>query len=86
MASSNQITKAQTPDLVKAVRVTSDRRGDGNPGWSGAGKVNVRARLRDGDHAHTILQKMLTEISIHPGKEDSNTKYDASGNLSIHES
>jgi alpha-L-fucosidase 2 len=80
---SNQITKEQTPDLLKAVRVTLDRRGDGNLGWSGAWKINVRARLRDGDHAHTILQKMLTEISIHPGKEDSNRVPSFEGNQAI---
>ena len=80
---SNQITKDQTPDLVKAVRVTLDRRGDGNLGWSGAWKINVRARLRDGDHAHTVLQKMLTEISIHPGKEDSNRVPSFEGNQGI---
>jgi alpha-L-fucosidase 2 len=80
---SNQITNERTPDLVKAVRVTLDRRGNENLGWSGAWKINVRARLRDGDHAHAILQKMLTEISIHPGKEDSNRVPSFEGNQGI---
>jgi alpha-L-fucosidase 2 len=80
---SNQITNERNPDLVNAVRVTVDRRGDKNLGWSGAWKINVRARLRDGDHAHAILQKMLTEISIHPGKEDSDRVPSFEGNQGI---
>jgi alpha-L-fucosidase 2 len=80
---SNQITSDQTPDLVKAVRVTLDRRGDVNLGWSGAWKINARARLREGDHAHAILQKMLTDISIHPGKEDSDRVPSFEGNQGI---
>jgi alpha-L-fucosidase 2 len=80
---SNQITKQRSPDLVKAVRVTLDRRGDGNLGWSGAWKINARARLCDGDHAQALLQKMLTDVSIHPGKEDSNRAPSFEGNQGI---
>jgi alpha-L-fucosidase 2 len=80
---SNQITKDRNPDLVKAVQVTLDRRGDENLGWSGAWKINARARLGEGDHAHAILEKMLTEISIHPGKEDSDRVPSFEGNQGI---
>jgi alpha-L-fucosidase 2 len=80
---SNQITKARDPALTNAVRVTLDRRGDENLGWSGAWKINLRARLGDGDHAHAILQKMLTEISLHPSKEDSSRVPSFEGNQGI---
>jgi alpha-L-fucosidase 2 len=80
---SNQITKKISPDLVEAVRVTADRRGDGNLGVFGAWKVNVRARLGEADHAHAILNKMLTEISMHPGKEDSDRVPSIEGNQGI---
>jgi alpha-L-fucosidase 2 len=80
---SSQITKQRSPDLVKAVQVTLDRRGDGNLGWSGAWKINARARLCDGDHAHALLQKMLTDVSIHPGKEDSDRAPSFEGNQGI---
>jgi len=80
---SNQITEETSPELVKAVGVTLDRRGDENLGWSGAWKINARARLGEGDHAHRLLTKMLTEISIHPGKEDSDRAPSFEGNQGI---
>jgi alpha-L-fucosidase 2 len=80
---SNQITKQGNPDLVEAVGVTADRRGDGNLGVFGGWKINVRARLGDADHAHAILRKMLTEISMHPGKEDSDRVPSIEGNQGI---
>lgn len=80
---SNQITKENEPKLVEAVRVTLDRRGFTNLGWSGAWKINILARLADGDRAHEILQKMLTEISLHPGKEDSDRVPSLEGNQGI---
>jgi alpha-L-fucosidase 2 len=80
---SNQITEASNPKLVDAVRVTLNRRGFQNLGWSGAWKINVIARLGDGDHAHEILNKMMTEISLHPGKEDSNRVPSLEGNQGI---
>ncbi len=80
---SNQITEKSNPDLVKAVQVTLDRRGDENLGWSGAWKINARARLRQGDHAHALLKKMLTETSIHPRPEDSDRVPSFEGNQGI---
>jgi alpha-L-fucosidase 2 len=80
---SNQITMQRDPALVNAVRVTADRRGDDNLGVFGSWKINVRARLREADHAHAILNKMLTEISMHPGKEDSDRVPSIEGNQGI---
>jgi alpha-L-fucosidase 2 len=68
---------------VKAVRVTLDRRGFQNRGWSGAWKINILARLRDGERAHALMKQMLTEISIHPGKEDSDNVPSFEGNQGI---
>jgi alpha-L-fucosidase 2 len=80
---SNQITKQRDPKLVQAVRVTADRRADENLGVFGGWKINVRARLGDAEHAHAILNKMLTEISMHPGKEDSDRVPSIEGNQGI---
>jgi alpha-L-fucosidase 2 len=80
---SNQMTEKLTPDLVKAVRVTLDRRGFQNLGWSGAWKINILARLGDGDHAQALLRQMLTEISLHPSKEESNQVPSFDGNQGI---
>jgi alpha-L-fucosidase 2 len=80
---SNQITQATAPDLVQAVKVTLERRTDKNLGWSGAWKINLYARLGDGDHAEQILRKMLGEISLHPSAEDSNRVPSFEGNQGI---
>ena len=80
---SNQITEKTSPELVKAVRVTLDRRTDRDLGWSGAWKINLYARLRDGDHAYDILRKMQTDISLHPAPQDSNRVPSFEGNQAI---
>lgn len=80
---SNQITRESNPQMVDAVRVTLNRRGFKNLGWSGAWKINILARLGDGDYALEILKKMQTEISLHPGKEDSDRVPSLEGNQGI---
>ena len=56
---SNQITSEATPELAQAARISLDARGDEGTGWSLAWKVNFRARLRDGDRAYKLLNRML---------------------------
>jgi alpha-L-fucosidase 2 len=57
---SNQITLRDTPDLFAAAKKTLDLRGDAGTGWSLVWKINLWARLLDGDHAYLLLQKALT--------------------------
>jgi alpha-L-fucosidase 2 len=59
---SNQITASGTPELFAAARQTLELRGDVGTGWSLAWKVNLWARLHDGDHAYFLLQKALTPV------------------------
>lgn len=54
-----EISPLATPDLAKAARRTLELRGDDGTGWSLAWKVNFWARLLDGDHAYTLLRKLL---------------------------
>ena len=53
---------AATPALFAAVRRSHELRGDEGTGWSLAWKVNQWARLLDGDHAFTILARLLTLV------------------------
>ncbi len=53
------ITPSRTPELVRAARITLERRGDEGTGWAKAWKVNFWARLGDGDHAFLILRGLL---------------------------
>ena len=47
-------------EYVEAMKKTLNTRGDEGTGWSKAWKINFWARLRDGDHAHTLLKSALT--------------------------
>ena len=49
----------RTPQLAEAFRKTMEKRGDEGTGWSLGWKVNVWARLRDGDHAFRVLAQQL---------------------------
>lgn len=51
---------AEDPALFEAARKTLDRRGTGaDVGWSNACKVNLYARLRDGEQAHAYLVRLI---------------------------
>ena len=58
----NQITPRGTPELFSAARKSLELRGDVGTGWSLAWKINLWARLRDGDRAYLLLQKALTPV------------------------
>ncbi|MCQ2216800.1 MAG: glycoside hydrolase family 95 protein [Bacteroidales bacterium] len=57
---SDQITATATPDLFKASGVTLNQRGDEATGWSIGWKLNLWARMLDGDHAMKILRNFIT--------------------------
>lgn len=54
-----QISPLTTPQLAEAARVSLNARGDGGTGWSKAWKINMWARLHDGNHAYKLLAEML---------------------------
>ncbi|MBS0196397.1 MAG: glycoside hydrolase family 95 protein [Planctomycetes bacterium] len=68
-----QISRATTPELAEAARVSLQARGDRSTGWSRAWKINFWARLWDGDHAYTMLRSLLTVV------RETETIYGASG-------
>lgn len=63
---SNQISPYRTPELFNAARKSLVARGDESTGWSMGWKVNLWARLLDGDHAYKLITDQLTP-SIQPG-------------------
>ena len=56
----SQITGLGTPALFAAARKALEARGDAGTGWSLAWKLNLWARLRDGDHAYQFVRRLLT--------------------------
>jgi alpha-L-fucosidase 2 len=59
----HQISALSTPELAQAARKSLELRGDDGTGWSKAWKINAWARLHDGDHAHRMLNGLLTLVT-----------------------
>jgi alpha-L-fucosidase 2 len=55
----NQISVSLTPQLAAAAKRSLELRGDESTGWSLAWKVNLWARLRDGNHAYKLYRDLL---------------------------
>jgi len=55
----NLISPLQTPELAAAAKKTLELRGDDGTGWSLAWKVNMWARLLDGNHAYQLFKNQL---------------------------
>ena len=60
-----QISIVNTPDLAKAAKVSLDARGIDPESdireWSLAWRTSLYARLHDGEHAHLMLQTMMSD-------------------------
>jgi alpha-L-fucosidase 2 len=67
-----EITPRGTPDLAAACRKTLDARGDRSTGWALGWRINLWARLGDGDRAHQLLKQLLQPA-------DSGSTYDGRG-------
>ncbi|MBI1226668.1 MAG: glycoside hydrolase family 95 protein [Bacteroidetes bacterium] len=70
---SNQISPYQTPALFAAAKTSLLARGDESTGWSMGWKVNLWARLLDGDHALKLITDQLTPSKQPDGTEKGGT-------------
>jgi alpha-L-fucosidase 2 len=61
---SNQISPLRTPELFNAARVTMEQRGDPSTGWSMNWKINLWARLLDGDRALKLMREQIKPASL----------------------
>ena len=59
----HEISVRHSPELAAAARQSLDARGDAGTGWSLAYKLNLWARLRDGDRCEKLLRTQLTPVS-----------------------
>ncbi len=68
----HEISPLTTPGLAEAVKKSLEIRGDRSTGWSQAWKVNLWARLLDGNHAYSLFRDLLhytsdTDPNYHNG-------------------
>ena len=68
MFPSNQITPLSTPELADAARTTLIHRGDPSTGWSVNWKINLWARLLDGNHVYDLIKEQIKLVGRDNGQ------------------
>ncbi len=58
----NHISPLITPELAKACRTSLEIKGEKSTGWSQGWRINLWARLMDGEHAYKMYRQLLKYV------------------------